>query len=294
MAQLLDQYGRAVKRQVLSQPIAEPGITSIRQAWAPSVATGLTPAGLASILARATENDLDAYLTLAEEMEERDPHYASVLGVRKRVVSGVVPVVEPASDSADDVRIADDVREHIARHDGFSDLIEDMLDAIGKGFSQVEMIWGRDTRHWWVEDFIWRDPRFFTFDRDTGREVRLLDERDPVHGIALDPFKWISHKAKLKSGLAVRAGLARLVAFGWMCKSYTMKDWIAFVETYGLPLRLGRYGPSATKEDVDILFRAVANIGTDAAAVLPDSMRIDFEQVTTGQGNNIFEDFARW
>ena len=37
---------------------------------------------------------LDAYLVLAEEMEEKDPHYASVLGVRKRAVSGITPIVE--------------------------------------------------------------------------------------------------------------------------------------------------------------------------------------------------------
>jgi phage gp29-like protein len=115
-----------------------------------------------------------------------------------------------------------------------------------------------------------------------------------VFGLALQPFKWISHKAKLKSGLPIRGGLARLVAFGWMCKAYTVKDWIAFVETYGLPLRLGRYGPGATADDVETLFRAVANIGTDAAAVLPESMKIDFEQIANGQGNDIFESLARW
>ncbi len=243
---LVDQYQRPVRRQSLSERVAEPGITSIRSAWSRSIASGLTPARLATVLSNASENDLDAYLILAEEMEERDPHYASVLGVRKRAVSGVIPVVTPASDKPDDVRIAMDVRSGLAEHDGFADLVEDMLDALGKGFSQVELIWGSGKRSWWIEEFIHRDPRFFMFDRDTGREVRLIDELDMVNGLALEPFKWISHRAKLKSGLVGRGGLARLVAFGWMCKSYTVKDWIAFVETYGLPLRLGKYGASAT------------------------------------------------
>ncbi|WP_052245141.1 DUF935 domain-containing protein [Halocynthiibacter namhaensis] len=295
---VLNQYGRAFKnplrKNLLTQKVAEPGITSIRDAWAPSVASGLTPARLASILQAAAEGQLHDYLVLAEEMEERDPHYASVLGVRKRKVSSVVPTVTPASDDARDVKIADDVREHLAQHDGFADLVEDMLDALGKGFSQVELLWGRSKDKWWIDEFIYRDPRFFMFDRDTGREVRLIDQEDMVDGVPLAPFKWISHQARLKSGLAGRGGLARLVAFGWMCKSYTTKDWIAFIETYGLPLRLGRYGPSATPEDVEILFRAVANIGTDAAAVLPDNMRIDFEQIANGPGNDIFEKLARW
>jgi phage gp29-like protein len=243
----------------------------------------------------AAEGNIHDYLILAEEMEERDQHYASVLGIRKRAISGIEAIIEEASDSPLDKKIADDLRENIAEHDGFSDLVEDMLDALGKGFSQVELDWGRSKKRWWIEEFVRRDPRFFTFDRDTGREVRLLDEADLVNGVELEPFKWISHKAKLKSGLPIRGGLARLVAFGWICKSYTVKDWTAFIETYGLPLRLGRYGPSATAEDVEILFRAVANIGTDAAAVLPESMKIDFEGGTQGTGGDkVFENLARW
>lgn len=292
--QLLDQNGRPIRKQVLTDRVAEAGMTSIRNAWAGSVASGLTPARLNVILMNAAQGNAHDYLVLAEEMEERDPHYGSVLGIRKRAISGIEPTVKPASDSPHDKKIADAVREKIAEHDGFSDLVEDMLDALGKGFSQTEIVWGRSKQEWWPAEFVHRDPRFFTFDQETGREVRLIDERDLVNGVALNPFKWIGHKAKLKSGLPIRAGLARLVAFGWMCKSYTLKDWIAFVETYGLPLRLGRYGASATAEDVEKLFLAVANIGTDAAAVLPESMKIDFEQIAAGPGNDIFEKFARW
>ena len=194
-----------------------------------------------------------------------------------------------------DKKIADDVRENLAEHEGFSDLIENMLDALGKGFSQVEIVWGRDKQKWWVEEFVHHEARFFTPDRDTGKEIRMIDEDDLVQGVALKPFKWISYKAKIKSGLPIRGGLARLVAFGWMCKSYTVKDWVAFVETYGLPLRLGRYGPSATAEDVETLFQAVANIGTDAAAVLPESMKIDFEHAISGAASEqVFESLARW
>lgn len=291
---LLDQYERPLRKQVLTDRVADPGVTSVRNTWAPSVASGMTPVRLASVLMAAAEGDMNAYLTLAEEMEERDPHYGSVLGVRKRAVSGVAPTVLPASDDAQDIKIADDVREHLALHDGFPDLIEDMLDALGKGFSQIELIWGKGKTSWWIDEFAWRDPRFFQFDRDTGLKIRLIDEGDMVDGVPLDPYKWINHRAKLKSGLPARGGLARLVAFGWICKAYTQKDWIAFVETYGLPLRLGRYGPSATPEDVETLFTAVANIGTDAAAVLPESMRIDFQEIAGGTGNDIFENLGRW
>lgn len=291
---LLDQHGRPVRTQQLVREIAVPGITGIRQAWFGSVASGLTPVRMAAILRACDEGDLDEYLVLAEEMEERDPHYQSVLGIRKRVVSAVTPTIKPASDSARDKEIAAAVQRDIADHDGFADLVEDMLDALGKGFSVNEIEWARDGSSWRPGGFIYRDPRFFRFDRLSGRELRLRDETDAVEGLPLEPFKFIRHFAKLKSGMPFRAGIARLVAFSWMCKAYTLKDWMAFVETYGLPLRLGRYGPNATAEDVQVLFRAVANIGTDAAAVLPDSMQIEFENGPSVTGDRVFENLARY
>ncbi len=51
-----------------------------------------------------------------------------------------------------------------------------------------------------------------------------------------------------------------------------------------MPLRLGRYGPGATETDIAELMRAVANLGTDAAAVLPDSMRIEFTEAGNRTG----------
>ena len=81
--QLVDQFGQPVHRQELTKLQAEPGITGVRSAFAQSVASGITPVQLARILMSAAEGDLDAYLVLAEEMEEKDPHYASVLGGSK-------------------------------------------------------------------------------------------------------------------------------------------------------------------------------------------------------------------
>lgn len=291
---LLDMYGNPVRPQELLSMKAEAGLTGVRQAWAGSVASGLTPYKLASILRSCDEGSLDEFLILAEEMEERDNHYLSVLGTRKRVISSITPTVKPASESAQDKKIAAAVQEHIAEHDGFSDLVEDLLDALGKSFSVVEIDWNKTGSLWSFKEFVHADPRFFTFDRDKRREIRLKDEAEPVNGIALEPYKFITHRAKLKSGLTYRGGLARFVAFGWMCKQYTFKDWMAFVETYGLPLRLGRFGPEATAADVAKLMSAVANIGTDAAAVLPKSMEIEFVKGQATTSDQIFENLARF
>lgn len=285
--------GEPIELALLGEEIATGGLTSVRQVWVDSIARGLTPARLTSILERAARGDADDYLTLAEEMEERDPHYASVLGTRKRAVSSLPITVEAASDSAEDQRNAEFVKEMTERPE-FVHTVEDLLDGLGKAYSVVEIVWNRGSQ-WTPMTFEHRDPRWFRWDEETGRELRLRDAKNPVFGIPLPAFKFIVHKPRIKTGLQVRSGLARLCAFSWICKAYALKDWLAFAEVFGLPIRLGKYGPGASRDDVNVLKRAVAAIGSDAAAVLPESMKIEF--VTgpqIGAGNDLFRVLSDW
>ena len=285
--------GRPARKRDLTREAGRPTLTGVRQLWrGESIASGLTPQRLAGLLRAAAEGSQRDYLTLAEEMEERDPHYAAVLGVRKRAVSGLEPAVEAASDDDEDVERADAVRE-LARAPAFGALLDDCLDALGKGFSAVEIVWDRSGSAWRPARYEWRDPRFFVFDREDGRTLRLLDEADSLRGVPLQPCKWIVHTPRLKSGLPGRGGLARLVALAYMVKAYALTDWTAFAEVFGMPLRLGRYEPGATESDVKELMRAVSHLGTDAAAVLPDSMQIEFAEAGSRTGGaELFERLA--
>ena len=270
-------------------------IQPLRDAWGiGSVASGLTPQRLATILSNAAEGDLDAYLTLAEEMEERDPHYSSVLRTRKLAVSSLAPTVEAAGEDDKSLKMAEDVK-HLINTPQFNDMVDSALDALGKGYSVSEITWDRSGAKWKPSDYKWRDPRFFVFNRDNPEELRLLDDADPVNGIPLPSYKFIVHRPRLKSGLTLRGGLARLVAFSYICKMYGIKDWLAFAEIYGIPLRLGKYGSAATPDDIDTLKTAVSNIGSDAAAVLPESMIIEFQQVAqAANGSDVFARLVEW
>ncbi len=284
--------GKLLPKRELTQEVAAPTLTGIRSVWGyGSAADGLTPERLATILRDATEGNAWAYLTLAEEMEEREPHYASVLGTRKRSVSGLDVIVEEASEDKKDVEIAATVRE-LTRKPEFGEAVDDLLDALGKGYSAVENMW--ETGAVWIPTYEWRDPRFFVFDENDGRTLRLMDEGHH-NGLPLPPYKFIIHTPKIKSGLPIRGGLARLAAVSYMCKSYTLKDWMAFCEVFGMPLRVGRHKPGALEKDINTLIKAVANIGSDAAAVIPDNMRIEFiEAAKSSGGDKLFIGLADW
>ena len=249
---LYDHLGRPIVKNDLQREHAAPSLTGIRSIWAGgSIAQGLTPQRLARVLREAADGDPREYLLLAEEMEERDPHYSSVLSTRKRAVAGIEPTVIPASDDKKDIEIADAVRDLVERPE-FPGLITDLLDGLGKGYSVCEIIWDQSGAKWIPVEYEWRDPRFFVFDRESGQKLRLLDEGATYEGNPLPPFKFIAHMPHLKSGIPIRAGLARLAAVSWMCKSYTLADWMAFAEVFGMPLRIGRYGQDATERDIEI------------------------------------------
>ncbi|WP_296280568.1 DUF935 domain-containing protein [Pseudoxanthomonas sp.] len=293
-SKILGPDGEPIQYEVLDREISAGGMAGIRQVWHTGVAAGLTPPRLAAILEGAAAGNAYDYLTLAEEMEERDLHYASVLGTRKLALSGLDIQVDALSDDAQDVKIADAVREVIAMPD-FGEMVFDLTDALGKGYSVAEIIWDRTGKVWKPGRLEHRDPRFFRFDQATGRQLRLLDEADPANGIALAPYKFIVHLPKLRSGLPVRGGLARLAAVGYMCKAWTWKDWMAFADIFGLPMRVGTYGNGAKEEDIARLMAAVANLGSDAAAVIHETTKITFEAApnTTG-ASDFFEKLATW
>ena len=292
---LLGPDGEPISTSILKQEIAAPSFGGIRGNQWDQIAPGITPQRLASVLRAAEDGDLRDYLTLAEEMEERELHYIAVLGTRKRAISGLPIVIEAAGDSTRDQKIADEVREFCAAP-GFRDLLDHLVDGIGKGYAVAEIMWETSASQWRPAAFLDRDARHFIFDRETRRELRLLDESDPL-GIPLQPFKFVRHVPRLKSGIPIRGGLAKPAAWAFIFKSYTLKDWMAFCEVFGMPIRIGKFGASATEEDRRRLLAAVRNIGTDAAAIIPETMALEFAEVKGGSAsgtNPVFASFAEY
>ena len=276
---------------VLKSEIADARLTTTRSIIGDHPANGLTPERLAQILRSAEDGDADAYLDLAEQMEERDLHYLSVLGTRKRQVSQLPITIDAATDAPEDQRVADFIREWLTR-DALESELFDILDAIGKGFSATEIVWNQDGKLWFPDALKYRLPRWFAFDNVTG-ETPLLkggygSAGSNLQGEPLPPAKFIFHLHPAKSGLPIRGGLARPAAWAYLFKNYSLKDWVAFCEIYGRPFRIGKYPAGATPEQIETLMMAVSGMGEDAAAVVPDSMMIELVD-SKAQGGDLYD-----
>lgn len=290
--QLLDRFGRPMRREELTREIAAPTFGGVRSPITGYPGDGLTPARLASILREADAGDPVRYLELAETIEERDPHYLGVLGTRKRAVSQIAVRVEAASDAPDDKKMAERIEDWLKRDTLQSEMF-DILDAVGKGFSFAEIVWDTSSGQWVPEAIEWRDPRWFRFERKGLTLPMRLD--DNGQEVPLEGGKFIFANMQAKSGLPLRSGLARVALWMWLFKAYTQRDWAIFTQTYGQPLRVGKFGPGASKEDRDTLFRAVANIAGDCAAIIPESMMIEFiETSNLGSSTGHYKDRCEW
>lgn len=275
---LVNQYGQPLTRPQLKVEMASPLISGVRNIQSGHPAQGLTPVRLARLLRAAEDGDWTAQCELAEEMEEKDLHYLSVIGTRKRVVSQLPMRVEPADDSPDARKDADLIENWLQR-DTLQTEMFDILDAGAKGASFTEIIW--EFGDLWLPSALkWRMPQWFEFDRIDGDTPKLRDEAGQL--IDLPYGKFIVHQQPAKSGLPSRSGLARAVAWGYMFKNYSIRDWVSFLELYGKPLRFGRYDIGAHEDDIRKLMRAVAQIGADATAVFPRTMDIEFESASQG------------
>ncbi|MEW6378606.1 MAG: DUF935 domain-containing protein [bacterium] len=249
---------------------------------------GLTAVRLASILKAADAGDVYQQMELFEEIEEKDTRIFSCFQTRKQAVIGLKWDVLPADESDKEaVRQAEFVKEAIGGIANWTEAQLDLLDAIGKGYAVVEIIWDvRDGRNI-IAELKWRHQKRFTWD-DKQTELRLITDDEPSQGESLAnyPAKFIVHKYKARSGYPARSGLLRTLAWFYLFKSYSFKDWVRFCEVYGMPLRLGKYDPSATVQDRAALKTAVQAIGTDGAGIISKNTEIAFESAISGAANS--------
>ncbi|MBK5957402.1 hypothetical protein CCR97_04155 [Rhodoplanes elegans] len=269
---ILGPDGRPFDRALLGQEIATPTTIGVRAVLHEAVASGLTPERIAYVLRQASIGYARDYLTLAEEMEERYLHYAAQVQTRRLAIEAIEPSVKVPQGVP--TKIGDAV--HALLDDpGFVDAMGALTDGIAKGYAVVEPIWDYQDGLLRPVALKWRDQRFFHYDLVSQSELRLAVDANP-DGEPLPAGKFIVHAPRSKTGIPIRRGFARAACWAFLIQQFTLKDWAAFSEIFGMPLRLGKYHSGASEADKKTLLRAVAGLSSDAAAIIPQGMEIEF------------------
>ncbi len=301
MPLLYDQFGKEMK--VTKRPeTREVAVAAVRDRWSSYPSGGLTPVKLASIFKEADSGDIYRQAELFEEMEEKDTHLFSQLQTRKNAVMGLDYEILPFSDSAQDKKVRDFTADVFSGLTDLDDTLLDMLDAVGKGYSLNEIMWVVDGRYAAIDRFQWIHAKkavFYDYGKggwDKSYEVpRIVTEQEPARGETMPPFKLVYHRYKARSGYDTRAGVLRVCAWMYLFKNYSIKDWVAFAEIFGMPLRIGKYDPGANDDDKNALLTAISSLGSDAAGIISKNTEIEFVETVKSSGkDNLFENLANF
>ncbi len=284
MPQLLDQHGQPLRLSDIAEPQTSK-IATLQNVYHQGHLAGLTPTKAARILAEADEGNIVAQHQLFADMLDRDAHLACEFGKRSGALLGLDWSIEPpthasAKEKKDAAWVEEILRDVV---DDLEDVIAAMMGAVGHGFAPVELAWERWDGEW-LPKFHPRPQSWFQLSRERS-ELRLID--GSADGAVPIPMGWIMHQhGKAQTGYLARVGICRVLIWPFIYKHYAVGDFAEFLETYGLPIILGKYYQGATAAEKSSLMRAVTALGHDARAIMPKEMELEIQKITsTGDGS---------
>lgn len=280
MTKLLDQFGQPLDATVLDTPQTS-RVAALQNEYLAPALGGLTPARLAATLRDADQGQLLAQHRLFADMEERDAHLRAEMDKRRGAVAALPWAIVPprdatAAEQADAEWVTQVLQDAM---DPLEDVLLALMDAVGHGFSAVELVWQRAGREL-LPRFEPRPHEWFTLDPSRTR-VQLRDHS--AWGQPLAAFGWLMHTpGKAKTGYGARLGLYRTLVWPFIYKAYALADFAEFLETFGLPIIVGKYFSGASADEKASLLRAVTALGHDARAIMPADMQLEIQKVQSG------------
>lgn len=268
--------------------------SGMRSVGATSWAQGLTPQRLAGYLRQAGDGDPQVQAELLLEVEDRDLHLVSVLGVRKRAVAGLPWSIEAASDRRTDRRVAEYCTEVFKGVRDLRGSLVHLMGAVSAGYAATEIDWRSAPGRVWIHELLARPASWFHQDRQRPGLWRVRTD-GASEGELLAPRAWVWHEARAKSGLhAGTSGLGRALLWAYLFKSFSLKDWVIFSEQYGAPLRIGKYPSGTSEPDRNRLLTHLKALGVDAAAIFPDDVQVEFLEAQRPSSVDVYTRLIEW
>jgi len=258
---------------------------------------GLTPERLTAIFKEADLGDVFRQSELFEEILEKDPKLFGMFQTRKLAVTREEYEIVGGAEGAkgDEIReYVKDVVDNCKNWRGGGTIeqngivtpvgaLDGILDAVPKGFSCAWVSWQVSEKDVWFDKLHWVHQKNFRWGRPSDlksdlNEIRRLTDENLIDGLPLEPYKWVVSIMQAHSGHPARGSVLRTCAFWYLFKNFGAKAFVIFAEIFGIPFRVGKYGPGAGEPEINALKTALRSIGIDASAVLPESTTIEFPE----------------
>ena len=223
-------------------------------------------------------------VAIYDEMEAKDTHVYSVYQTRKLAVSMIPWEIYPGDDSPKQQEMAEFVHTAIDDCKGtFTEDLNQLLDAIGKGFSILEIVWklvdeGRWKGKYMIEELLFHKQKYWYFQDERWHKS---DESVALFGSApmnAKPVPWekiIHYAYDAEDNFYGRAAFKSCYWFYWF-KKEGWKSWIIFLNKYGTPTAVGTYPPGSDVIEQQKLLDIVETIQEETGVIIPEGMAISF------------------
>ena len=247
----------------------------------------VTPAQIQSAVRQLDGGDFFEAALLWDRMEDADLHLASIMDKRARSAPygkmAVLPALEAGQKkpSARAAEIANFVSAAVFAIPNLTAALRDIQQTgLGYGAALTEIHWAVRGGSVVIERLEPKPCHQLTYvnhdDPETLLEFPRWVTRANARGEELDRRRFFLYAPLAGRRHPTRAGMYRGLVWYWLFSQFTIKDWLAFNEVFGAPLRIGKYAAaSATDDDKQALREALAALGQDGYGLIPDHMMIE-------------------
>lgn len=220
------------------------------------------------LLQRRGGGSLEIYEQVASDAQVQATYQQRRLAVTSREW-----IVEPGDARRQSKAAADWLREQL-QHVGWDRVTDRMLWGSFYGYAVAELIYARDGQYVSLDAIKVRNRRRFAY--DDNYQLRLLTPERMTEGeLAEPPYFWHYAAGSDHDDEPYGLGLAHWLYWPVLFKREGIRFWLTFLEKFGAPTAVGKYGPNATPEERRKLLAAVEAIQTDAGVILPEGMAIE-------------------
>ena len=230
------------------------------------VGNGLTPERLTQVFRLADAgypaHMFDAY----ESIVLIDAHLRGQFEQRMDEVAAQASTIRPGANDPASIEAADLLRDGSADMD-WPGLVEHLMLAVFYGASYAEVGWQTVGRYQFPVEVALVPHRRFVYDPQ-GR-ARITSEQNASGELLerLPGSSWVKAESR-RFRKQTQAGLLRTAAYCAVFKRMSIRDWLVFIEKFGIPMIVGKYGDDTSKKTRDTLLAAMRQLGTEGLALL--------------------------
>jgi phage gp29-like protein len=286
-----------------AQPIQMVIRPAARDRWLPAYLHFYTPRMVENICRGAMAGNLVSQWLMFDLMEQTWPRLVKNLNELKNAVIdldwNLQPFAakgsKPTPEAHRRAQIIDDGLRTMrpdpkANENDLDDTLRDVMDAIGKGISVLEIDWELREKLWAPRATRWVYPRYYGYpgygygatanqqDRLMlfAQEVAFSNPDYEAQG-AWEEFpedKFIVSIFKQKSGHPLSGSLLRTLSFFWAAQNFTWEWFINLAQIFGAPFRWATYDETR-KELLPMILDMLQNMGSSGYAALPAGTQLE-------------------